>query len=198
MAGLLKLPEVAQRLEVSEKTARRYVKAGVLPSVFVGNAYRVNEEDIEDYLRRAKVEVGSNPPKTAAPSPEILKVGDWERRRPTIMGLTIVATALRKRWAKELQQGGLAEHRAMEIIFAIKGVLENAESQTILGGLDHTDKADAKQVKRLREELERLVGLHKLAVDQSITGFKFESIVDGVVLEQVSASPLETAKESHA
>ncbi len=63
MARLLKLPEVAQRLEVSEKTARRYVKAGVLPSAFVGNAYRVNSEDVEEYLRRAKVEVGDNTPK---------------------------------------------------------------------------------------------------------------------------------------
>ena len=63
MARLLKLPEVAQRLEVSEKTARRYVKAGILPSAFVGNAYRVNEEDVEEYLRRAKVEVGGNTPK---------------------------------------------------------------------------------------------------------------------------------------
>ncbi|CAA9461038.1 MAG: hypothetical protein AVDCRST_MAG28-3280 [uncultured Rubrobacteraceae bacterium] len=137
-------------------------------------------------------------PKTPAPSPEILEVEDWERRRATITGLTIVATRLRIKWAEELQQGGLAEHRAMEISFAIKGVLENAESQGILGGLDHTGKADAKQVKRLREELERLVGLYKLAVEQSITGFKFESIVDGVVLEQVSASPVETARKSHA
>ena len=69
MARLLKLPEVAQRLEVSEKTARRYVKAGVLPSVFVGNAYRVNEEDVEEYLRRAKVEIGGNIPKAPAPPP---------------------------------------------------------------------------------------------------------------------------------
>lgn len=66
MARLLKLPEVAQRLEVSEKTARRYVKAGVLPSVFIGNAYRVNEEDVEEYLRRAKVEVGGDTPKAQA------------------------------------------------------------------------------------------------------------------------------------
>ncbi len=83
MARLLKLPEVAQRLEVSEKTARRYVKAGVLPSAFVGNAYRVNEEDVEEYLRRAKVEVGGDTPKVQAPSPlelEKQRGGDEERR----------------------------------------------------------------------------------------------------------------------
>ena len=100
-------------------------------------------------------------PKAQAPSPEILEGEEWERRRSRIMGLTIVATALRKRWAEELEQGSLAEHRAMEISFAIAGVLQNAESQTILGGLEHTDKADAKQVTRLREELERLTRLRK-------------------------------------
>ena len=137
-------------------------------------------------------------PKAPAPSPEILEVEDWERRRPRIMGFTIVATKLRIKWAEELQQGGLAEYRAMEISFAIEGILDRAESQGILGGLDHTDKANAKQVKRLREELERLIRLGRLACEQSITGFKFESIVDGVEFEQVSASPVETAKESHA
>lgn len=82
MARLLKLPEVAQRLEVSEKTARRYVKAGVLPSVFVGNAYRVNEEDVEEYLRRAKVEVGDNTPKAPSrSSPEAPKIQAGEERR---------------------------------------------------------------------------------------------------------------------
>lgn len=55
MANLLKLTEVAQRLDVSEKTVRRYVKRGVLPSIFVGNAYRVSEEDVTEYLRRARV-----------------------------------------------------------------------------------------------------------------------------------------------
>ena len=84
MARLLKLPEVAQRLEVSEKTARRYVKAGVLPSVFVGNAYRVNEEDVEEYLRRAKVEVAGNAPKAPGPTLQLEEQrGAGEERRFT-------------------------------------------------------------------------------------------------------------------
>ncbi|MDP8952725.1 MAG: helix-turn-helix domain-containing protein [Actinomycetota bacterium] len=69
MTGTLKLPEVARRLGVSEKTARRYVKAGELPSVFVGNAYRVSEEDVERYLRQARVPVGGEAPKAPAPPP---------------------------------------------------------------------------------------------------------------------------------
>jgi excisionase family DNA binding protein len=62
MAEYLKLSELARRLDVSEKTARRMVKGGKLPAVFIGNAYRVSEEDVEAYLRGAKVEPGGGPP----------------------------------------------------------------------------------------------------------------------------------------
>ncbi len=67
MAEQLKLPEVAQRLGVSEKTARRYVKAGTLPSVFVGGAYRVSEEDLEAFLQGARVTPEGGSPKGSAP-----------------------------------------------------------------------------------------------------------------------------------
>lgn len=63
MAEQLKLPEVAQRLGVSEKTARRYVKAGTLPSVFVGGAYRVSEEDLQAFLQEARVAPDGGSPK---------------------------------------------------------------------------------------------------------------------------------------
>ncbi len=79
MAEYLKLPEVARRLDVSEKTARRYVKSGVLPSVFIGNAYRVNEEDLQEYLRSAKVEPGKAPRRS--PSELSLFNGEEEERR---------------------------------------------------------------------------------------------------------------------
>ncbi len=65
MADYLKLPEVARRLDVSEKTARRLVKSGGLPAVFIGGAYRVSEEDLTEYLESARVEPGKAP----APSP---------------------------------------------------------------------------------------------------------------------------------
>lgn len=70
MGELLKLREVADRLGISEPTARRYVKAGVLPSVYVGGSYRVRATDIEEFLRRAEVRPGENLPKAAAPSSE--------------------------------------------------------------------------------------------------------------------------------
>lgn len=155
-------------------------------------------ETLQGIATALGVEVGDLFPKAPAPSPEILEGGEWERRRSRIVGLTLEATALRKGWTKELQEGGLAEHRAMEISFAIKGVLESAKSQTLLGGLENTDKANAQQVKRLREELERLAGLLELSVEQVTTGLHFKSIIDGVVFEQGRATPVETGKKNHA
>ncbi len=88
MADYLKIPELARRLDVSEKTARRYVRDGTLPSVFVGGAYRVSEGDLEKYLEGAKVQPGKAPgpaqlepggmsaPKVEAPpSPDLPKEG---------------------------------------------------------------------------------------------------------------------------
>lgn len=79
MAEYLKLTEVARRLDVSEKTARRYVKTGTLPSVFVGGAYRVSEADLAEFLEGARVEPGKAP---ASPSldPSFNDVLDEERR----------------------------------------------------------------------------------------------------------------------
>ncbi len=62
MAEYLKLAEVARKLDVSEKTARRYVKSGEIPSVFIVNKYRVSEDDLQEYIRGAKVHpVGARP-----------------------------------------------------------------------------------------------------------------------------------------
>jgi excisionase family DNA binding protein len=61
VAEQLKLPEVARRLGVSEKTARRYIKSGTLPSTFIGGAYRVDEEDLKQYLEDAKVQPQDGP-----------------------------------------------------------------------------------------------------------------------------------------
>ncbi len=57
-AEYVKIPELAHRLDVSEKTARRYVKEGKLPSVFIGGAFRVSEEDLKEFLEGAKVDPG--------------------------------------------------------------------------------------------------------------------------------------------
>jgi excisionase family DNA binding protein len=58
MSSYLKLPDVALRLGVSEKTARRYIKSGALPSIFVGNAYRVHPDELDAFVERTSVEHG--------------------------------------------------------------------------------------------------------------------------------------------
>jgi len=81
----LKLPEVARRLDVSEKTARRMVKSGSLPAVFIGGAYRISEEALAEYLENAKVEPGKA---QAPPSPEQPSLNGLleEERRESVYG----------------------------------------------------------------------------------------------------------------
>src|SRR5215218_9842883 len=81
VADYLKIPELARRLDVSEKTARRYVKAGTLSSTFIGGAYRVAEEDLEEFLRRAEVKPEDASPKDIAPSPEPSLFSELEDER---------------------------------------------------------------------------------------------------------------------
>src|SRR5215218_1196581 len=84
VADYLKIPEVARRLDVSEKTARRYVKAGALPSTFIGGAYRVTEEALEEFVHRAEVTPEESAPKgegRSSPEPSLLSELEDERRR---------------------------------------------------------------------------------------------------------------------
>jgi excisionase family DNA binding protein len=58
VSSYLKLPNAAQRLGVSEKTVRRYIKSGALPSLFVGNAYRVHPDELDAFVERTSAEHG--------------------------------------------------------------------------------------------------------------------------------------------
>lgn len=81
MTDYLKIPEVARRLDVSEPTVRRMVKGGKLPSVFVGGAYRVSEEDLEKYLEAARVDPGDGSGKGRPPQPKVRAAAqseDWQ------------------------------------------------------------------------------------------------------------------------
>jgi excisionase family DNA binding protein len=82
MAELLKLTEVAQELGISEPTARRYVKTGKLPSIYVGGRYRVRREDVEEFLQRAQVRPGENLPLGGAPSSRDEQARERVRRGP--------------------------------------------------------------------------------------------------------------------
>jgi excisionase family DNA binding protein len=84
VADYLKIPELARRLDVSEKTARRYVKAGVLPSTFIGGAYRVTEVDLEAFLRGAEVKPGGEVHPKAPPDLDAADLEDWASEVDTL------------------------------------------------------------------------------------------------------------------
>ena len=110
MAEQLKLPEVARRLGVSEKTARRYIKSGTLPSIFIGGAYRVEEEDLEACLQGARVSPPSDDsPKAqrrASPEPTLLSELEDERRRAFVQSC--------RRYAQKRAEHYVLERRLAE------------------------------------------------------------------------------------
>lgn len=78
MADYMKIPEVGQLLGLSEKTVRRRVKAGEIPSVFIGGVYRISRADLDEYLQLARVRPGKA---SAPPSQERLFDGITEQQR---------------------------------------------------------------------------------------------------------------------
>jgi excisionase family DNA binding protein len=112
VAEYLKLPEVARRLDVSEKTARRYVKSGALPSVFLGGAYRVSEADLAEFLESARVQPG----KVEAPTSRELSLFNSleEERRQTLL------EAFRR-------EVGECADDAQGLAFSLKEVLQDQE-----------------------------------------------------------------------
>ena len=57
---LYSLEEVAERLGVSERTVRRWVKAGDLPAYKPGREYRIKPADLEEFLEERKVQPEEN------------------------------------------------------------------------------------------------------------------------------------------
>ncbi len=57
----LTVEQVAEWLQVSTKTIRRYIEAGTLPAVNLGGrAIRIRREDIEAWLQTRRVEPGTS------------------------------------------------------------------------------------------------------------------------------------------
>ena len=54
----LTVAEVAELMRVSKMTVYRLVHSGELAAVQVGRSYRVPEQAVHDYLRKAYVEAG--------------------------------------------------------------------------------------------------------------------------------------------
>ncbi|PWC55382.1 hypothetical protein TSH7_28500 [Azospirillum sp. TSH7] len=51
-AALLTIPEVAERLQVSIKTIRRWIASGDLPTVRLGSQIRIQPKDLDIFLRQ--------------------------------------------------------------------------------------------------------------------------------------------------
>jgi len=49
--ALLTIPEVASALRVSEKTIRRWISGEVLPAAKLGAQWRVQQRDLQDFIR---------------------------------------------------------------------------------------------------------------------------------------------------
>ena len=57
-AKFLTVAEVAAMMRVSKMTVYRLVHSGELPAVRVGRAFRVREDDANDYLRKSFYNAG--------------------------------------------------------------------------------------------------------------------------------------------
>ncbi len=167
---MLKLPEVAQRLGVSEKTARRYIKAGTIPSVFIGNAYRVREEDLEEYVRQAQVEPGGGdaPKAPSRPSPEAPKDASEEARLSFLDGWRESILAVVNKLGKEFdaaREGGSREDLLTlysVVAFSRLGAAESLEAEEVM----QEREGDSEEVHRARERAWRaLLRFDDLAED---------------------------------
>ncbi len=50
--ALLTIPDVAERLQVSIKTVRRWIVSGDLPTVRLGRQIRIQPKDLDIFLRQ--------------------------------------------------------------------------------------------------------------------------------------------------
>ena len=53
---MLSIKDVSERLNISERTVRNLLNSGELSGYKIGGIYRVNEEDLNNYLKNSKVE----------------------------------------------------------------------------------------------------------------------------------------------
>ena len=137
MADYLKLPEVARRLDVSEKTARRMVKSGSLPAVFIGGAYRISEETLAEYLENAKVEPGKAQAPPSPEQPSLNGLLEEERRGDFLQSCRRYVQSRAEHYERRLaeaQEGGFfAGHEGSLILFG-EALEEYDELGALLAG----------------------------------------------------------------
>ena len=54
MAKMLTPGQIAERLNLHPNTVREYLKAGVIPGIKLGRVWRIEEEDLKQFIRARK------------------------------------------------------------------------------------------------------------------------------------------------
>ncbi len=63
---LLTPPQVAQRLQVNERTVTQWLRRGHLRGFKIGKEWRISEMDIEAFLEASANKPSGSPPRSAA------------------------------------------------------------------------------------------------------------------------------------
>jgi excisionase family DNA binding protein len=154
VADYLKIPEIARRLDISEKTARRYIKAGALPSTFIGGAYRVTEEDLEQFFHRAEVRP-EIPKVTAPPSPEQPPLNGLEdERRTSILADAVIAAA--DTWLAAVSNPDINIHKRFGLRDAAIELFDRINERIIRGKLKTLDPEERNEIVRALGKLNEI------------------------------------------
>lgn len=52
--GLITVEEMARRLNITPRAAREWLKKGIIPGIKLGRIWRIDEKDLEEFIRKAK------------------------------------------------------------------------------------------------------------------------------------------------
>ena len=95
----LSLEDVADRLQVSDQTVRRWIKSGKLTAYKPGLEYRIREADLEEFLRAR--EVRPKAPRRSPLEPSLLNGLEEERRLRYLRALRAFVHGLARRWERK-------------------------------------------------------------------------------------------------
>jgi excisionase family DNA binding protein len=171
VADYLKIPEVGQLLGLSEKTVRRRVKAGEIPSVFIGGVYRISRADLEEYLELARVRPGKVSASISSQPP--LNGFEEERRAPSLHSWTVLVNALADRWEQEIKE------RETEWLAAKPAVKKYVKRLPNLGWGTEIRRTAAEVWANAARELE--AGLDVYTSEEALGLFRALKRLDGVI-----------------
>lgn len=158
MADYMKLTEVARKLDISERTARRYVKSGELSSVLLGGIYRVSDDDLERFVESRR----SEGPKVAARAhfPELPGLTAARKRRGISRNELAARSGLVPSYVAELEGG--AREATPDILERLADALNasppelGAPAAQYAAFLEKAKRDAERDNERVRQELDEL------------------------------------------